>query len=201
MRLSSAIGWFVLLLLGSCTQTPMTADELSAYVMDEDNGMTKVVKAGDTHVEVMYRPTDLWVHQELGEQSPDEVRVKEIRSRYELYYYFVLSLSRNEKEALHQLSGGMPQYSELVNTLSFRMHDYVNMTTSAQDTIPVGDFILNRTFGMSQSTDVLFVFSRQEVKESEWVQFNLNEFGLGVGNQRFRFRVKDLEGAPKIFPE
>jgi hypothetical protein len=179
----------------------MTADELSAYVMDEDNGMTKVVKAGDTHVEVMYRPTDLWVHQELGGQSPDEVRVKEIRSRYELYYYFVLSLSRNEKEALHQLSGGMPQYSELVNTLSFRMHDYVNMTTSAQDTIPVGDFILNRTFGMSQSTDVLFVFSRQEVKESEWVQFNLNEFGLGVGNQRFRFRVKDLEGAPKIFPE
>jgi hypothetical protein len=77
------------------------------------------------------------------------------------------------------------------------MNDFVTLTT-AQDTIPVGDFMLNRTYGMSNSTDLLFVFSRDKAKDKDWVQFNLNEFGLGAGNQRFRFRTNDIADAPGV---
>ncbi len=92
----------------------------------------------------------------------------------------------------------MTAYSDLVQTLSFRMSHYVTLTTAPADTIPVGDFMLNRTYGLSQSTDLLFVFNNEKVRGKEWIQFNLNEFGLGTGNQRFRFRTKDIETLPGI---
>jgi hypothetical protein len=107
-----------------------------------------------------------------------------------------MSLSSNDKEALHQIASD--QYSDLVQTLSFRMSNYVTLTTSVNDTIPVGDFMLNRTYGMSNSTDLLFVFNREKTKDTDWVQFNLNEFGLGIGNQRFRFDMHTLENVPEV---
>jgi hypothetical protein len=139
----------------------------------------------------------MWVNVELGNDLDDPAKVNELRKRYDPYLYFVVSLSKNDREALHQVDRA--QYGDLVQTMSFRMPEYVTMTTSDHDTIPVGDFMLNRTYGMSTSTDLLFVFSREKAKDREWVQFNLNEFGLGVGNQRFRFRTEDLKNVPKIY--
>lgn len=192
---------FVLIALGlaNCSvQDFKTAEELSHFVRDTKNGLTKSVEVNGIKAEVTFRPTDLWVHQELGDEhgTPDEI--ERLRTKYNDYYYFILSLSRNNKEALHQVQGGMEQYSELVQVLSFRMPEYTTLTTSASDTIPVADFMLNRTYGMSSSTDVLFVFNREKAKEQEWVQFNLNEFGLNMGNQRFRFRREDLDRVPQL---
>jgi hypothetical protein len=90
------------------------------------------------------------------------------------------------------------QYGDLVQTLSFRMGDYVTLTTDANDTIPVSDFVLNRTYGFSNSTDLLFVFDRKKAEEKEWVQFNLNECGLGIGNQHFRFKMDDIKSIPVV---
>jgi hypothetical protein len=186
---------FSLLALVACKPSHLTPEELSAYIADEDHGLKKTVAIGKTNISVTYRPTDLWVQQELGNGAADPKKVEELRNKYDRYFYFILSLSHNEKEALHQAGG--EQYSELVQTLSFRMNDFVTLTT-AQDTIPVGDFILNRTYGMSNSTDLLFVFSREKAKDTDWVQFNLNEFGLGAGNQRFRFKINAIADAPGI---
>jgi hypothetical protein len=44
----------------------------------------------------------------------------------------------------------------------------------------------------------LFVFDKTKSKECEWVQFNLNEFGLGIGLQQFRFNLVEIEAAPKV---
>lgn len=178
----------------SCSKE-MTADELTQYVADEDNGLKKESTMGATTVSLIFRPTDLIVSQEL-EWADNHFPIDSIQKKYASYYFFVLSLSRNNKEALHQTN--MNEYSDLLNTLSFRMNEFVTMTTAAQDTIPVGDFMLNRTFGMSSSTDLLFVFDKTKAKDQQWVQFNLNEFGLGVGNQRFRFDVTDLENVPRV---
>jgi hypothetical protein len=185
-----------LLFTVSCKEKVLSPEELSAYVTDEENGYTQKSVTGETVISVTYRPTDLLVHQEVGDEPADAKTIEALREKYSPYYYFILSLSHNNKEALHQ--AGADQYSDLVSTLSFRMSEFVTMTTAASDTIPVGDFMLNRTFGMSTSTDLLFVFNKEKSKDQDWVQFNLNEFGLGVGNQRFRFRTKDLEEAPTI---
>jgi hypothetical protein len=146
---------------------------------------------------VRYKPTDLWVIQEIENENFDSAKLDFLRRKYSGYYYFIVSLSRDNKEALHQVNSRV-DYSELVQTMSFRMPQYVTLTTTKQDTIPVGDFMLNRTYGLSASTELLFVFSRTKAKGNSWVQFNLNEFGLGIGNQRFRFKTKDLEALPAI---
>lgn len=186
----------MLLAFVSCKPEYLSPKELEAYVTEEDHGCAKLASIGETTIAVTYRPTDLLVYQETGDEAVDIKKLEELRQKYSRYYYFILSLSHQGKEALHQ--AGREQYSNLVETLSFRMNEYVTLTTSASDTIPVGDFILNRTFGMSRSTDLLFVFNREKAKGKEWVQFNLNEFGLGAGNQRFRFNTEDLEGLPKV---
>ncbi len=189
----------VLLAGAACSSGPMTVAELETYVKDQENGLTQEIESNGYTIRVTFRPTDLWVKQEVGEgRFPDAQELAKLRHKYNAYYYFIVSLSRNNKEALHQLEGGMEQYSDLVQTLSFRMPQYTTLTTSASDTIPVGDFMLNRTYGLSRSTDLLFVFSREKAGDDAWVQFNLNEFGLGTGSQRFRFDREKLDEAPEL---
>jgi hypothetical protein len=183
--------------LSSCSPKKFSAEELQAYIIDEENGTSLTEELNGTKVTVTYRPTDLWVSHEIDHEVVSMPEIDSLRKRYSDYYYFTVSLSRNNKEALHQVSN-MGEYSELVQTLSFRMPQYVTLTTAKQDTIPVGDFILNRTYGLSSTTDLLFVFNKKKATDTDWVQFNLNEFGLGLGNQRFRFSTKDLEETPQI---
>jgi hypothetical protein len=181
--------------LYGCESKRLSQNQYTEYISDESNGLTKSVDIGNTTVGVSYRPTDLWVLQELGDSPMTEEKINDARKKYSPNIYFILSLTTDDKEALHQ-SG--QQYSDLLQTLSFRMNEYVSLTTSSNDTIPVGDFILNRTYGMSGSTDILFVFNKEKAKDSNWIQFNLNEFGLGIGNQRFRFDINDIENSPQV---
>lgn len=192
------ISLFIFLTLGCRPKEFTSADELQKYIQDEDNGLKISKQVGDYKLDVTYRPTDLLVDQEVEGQTIDLKQLESIRHRYDTYHYFVLSLSRDKKEALHNSGGGMDQYSELVQVLSFRMGDYVTMTTNTSDTIPLGDFILNRTYGLSTSTDLLLVFNREKSQDKDWIQVNLNEFGLGVGNQRFRFRREELDQVPRL---
>lgn len=188
----------IFLILASCTPKEVEYNELINYIQDEDNGLHKQAGMNGIVTEVTYKPTDIWLHLELGDNHTTQMQIDSLRKHYKSYHYFSVSLSKDNKEALHSSASSMSQYSELVQTLSFRMNEYVTLTTSAQDTIPVGDFILDRTYGLSSATSLLFVFSKDKTTSAEWIQFNLNEFGLGTGNQRFRFKNKDLLKAPSL---
>jgi len=194
-RLSFTYILFAGMLCG-CGPKRLSEAELGKYIADESNGICKSAIVGNTTIKVSYRPADLWVSQELTNVSVTEKQITTIRGKYSPYLYFILSFSTDNKETLHQSAG--QQYSDLVQTLSFHMHDYVSLTTSTNDTIPVSDFMLNRTYGMGNSTDLLFVFSKEKAKDKDWIQFNLNECGLGIGMQRFRFDKNDLDNAPEI---
>jgi hypothetical protein len=178
--------------LGCRKQEFSSPDELNKFIADPEHDLKQTNELNGYKVTVTFRPTDLLVYQEIGDQHPTAAAIDSARKKYNSYYYFILSLSHGNREALNP-ADGLTQYSELVQTLSFRMNDYVTMTTSQSDTIPVGDFMLNRTYGISSTTDILFVFNKEKAKGNEWVQFNLNELGIGLGNQRFRFKVEDLE--------
>jgi hypothetical protein len=173
--------------------------ELNEYIADEENQLVKKIKVQAYSLRVSYRPTDLWIYQEADNLKIDVGTYNSLNQRYSNYYYFILSLSKANKEMLDPATtGGLGQYSELVQTLSFRMNNYVTLTTPAQDTISPGDFMLHRTYGLSEATNILFVFDKNKSKGKEWVSFNLKEFGLGIGDQRFRFKTEDLEKAPKL---
>jgi hypothetical protein len=185
----------ILAICGACEPNRLTPEELDIYIADEANGLIKFVETGRSRVGVAYRPTDLLVHQNIAGNATVAM-IEAERKKYSPYLYFILSLSTDNREALHATEA--MKYGDLVQTLSFRMGDYVTLTTDANDTIPVSDFVLNRTYGFSNSTDLLFVFDRKKAEEKEWVQFNLNECGLGIGNQHFRFKMDDIKSIPVV---
>jgi hypothetical protein len=185
------------LFLTGCTSGSMRREELVAFIEDADNGLRQEAQAGETRVEVCYLPTDIMVCQESGEQEVDTVKINGLKKKYAGYYYFRASFSRNNKEVLHQPGRGFDQYSDLVQNMSFRMPAYVNLTTDS-DTIPLADFMLNRTFGFSNATEILLAFNKEKASGKESLQLNMKEFGLNIGNQRFHFQVNDLEHAPRI---
>ncbi|ELR73391.1 Putative lipoprotein precursor [Fulvivirga imtechensis AK7] len=198
-------GNFAVLIAGSllftlgCKPTYLSEEGLKSYVLDPDNELTKEISYKDYSVKVTFRPADLLIAQETGgETEVEKEELERLRQKYSDHYYFILSLSRDNKEAHYQTGQGFGQFSELVQRLSFRMHEYVNLTTSAQDTIHVGDYIFPRTYGMGGATNLMFAFNREKSIGKEWLQLNLKEFGLGVGNQNFRFRIEDIETVPKI---
>jgi hypothetical protein len=178
----------------------LSEKELSTFIIDEDNGLSKSIISNDIKVTVTYRPTDLLASQEL--RTFPEVTAQQIldaRVKYQDHYYFLVSLSRSNNELIIPSSQGLSSFSDLLNTISFHMADIAKLTTSGQDTIPVADYIYNRTFGMSNSTDLLFVFEKPKTQNHRSISFNLDEFGVGIGKQSFEFNAFTLESAPKIY--
>ena len=187
---------FLLLTLASCTQEKLSQAELIQHI-NSDPKLSKSKKHQDFDITVTFRPTDLLVAQEINNDHPvDTSRLNALRKKYQGHYYFILSLSKNEKEAIYQIP--QAHFSGIVQTLSFGMSPYINLTSSGQDTVAVADYIFSRTYGMGTATTLMFVFSREKVKEDEWVQFNLKEFGMSLGNHSFRFNIADLEGVPSL---
>jgi len=191
------ITFIVLLSSLSCTPEYLNKQALNGYLQEESNGLSLLKDYGNLKLKVTYHPTDLLIEQELG-NNYDEEKIKSLREKYEPYAYFMVNMESNGRDALYGSSAGQSDFSDKLQTLSFRMGEYVNVTTSAQDTIPVADYAFPRTFGLAKSTNLLFVFNREEMKGKEWISFNLNEFGLKSGDQRFRFKVADLENIPKL---
>jgi hypothetical protein len=190
---------FTFLFSLGCTAEYLPKEELVEFIADEDNGLSISHDVNGFQLKVSYHPTDLLVLQETGEKSiPPGGALESIRDKYKDYHYFILSISKGRKEALYSGQESQGQFSELIQTLSYRMGNHVNLTTSRQDTVFLADYIYQRTYGMSEATNLLFVFSEEEIKEPEWIQFNLKEFGLGLGNQNFRFNMRDLRQAPKL---
>jgi len=182
----------------SCAKNYVTEKELKKYILDEKNGLRKSVQHGDYTVDAIYRPNDLLMLQEMGSSKPDSSLIKKLRGKYSSHYYFILSISKKGKEVVSPASMPYDEFSDLLQNVSFRMGEFVNITTAKQDTIALADFIYNRTFGMSSSSEILLVFDKKKVTDTDWVQINLGELGLGIGTQNFRFEKEKLDEAPRI---
>ncbi|MCG8310014.1 MAG: hypothetical protein MI975_21640 [Cytophagales bacterium] len=187
-----------LFLVQSCSPEPVTEEALQAYVREPGNGLIKTSKRGRLEVSAVYRPSDLIVAQEQRGKATNEATVQKLKEKYGDYAYFVLSISDNGKDALYSTAGSYQQFSDNLQKLSFRMNDYLHMTTSAKDTVYLTDHHFSRMHGMGGSTQVLLAFDRNQIKNEGWVQLNLKEMGLGAGRVNLRFDVKDILNTPGI---
>lgn len=192
----SLITYFLVIAVSCNSPAYLSEQELLEYIRDQDNGLVKTKQAPPFNLTVQYRPNDLLVLQELGKDR-DVMQIAKARVKYRDYAYFILSMDIEGKNALYGSSADMAMFSENLQNLSFRMADKVSLITSAQDTIEVADYIFDRTYGMG-STTLMFVFSKDKLKDAEWFTFNLKEFGMGTGDQRFRFKNNALFTTPRL---
>ncbi len=198
MKLQSHYILLLSMLLCACTPKYMSEEELQKFVL-ENSELSKKREFKGYEIQLYYKPTDLLIAQELGgELAKSKEELERLQQKYANHEYFILSLSKNNKEALYQMGNGFDQFSEIVQTLSFNMGNYVNSTTSGKDTVEIDDYVFPRTYGMGMSTNIMFVFSKEKSKDDEWIQVNIKEFGMGLGNQVFRFKREELENLPSI---
>ena len=87
----------ILLLIGCDNKTFSDEQELWQYVKDETNGYIQHKKVNDIDFTLLYKPTDLLVHQELGD-SKDAKKISVLREKYKAFMYFNLSMSKKNKE-------------------------------------------------------------------------------------------------------
>ena len=187
-----------LLLLISCKHNPQSIMELEQYVMDEASGLIQSTQYGPVRMQMIYRPTDLLVAHDLSSISEaDNSKAQTIRERYNPYLYFVLDIEQEEQNVLYKRNN-QQEFSQLLQNLSFRMGNYVQMTTSEHDTIPLTDFAYPRLYHYGGSTQVMLVFDRDKLQQDEWIQLTLKDIGLGTGRQHFRFQMKDIDNTPNL---
>ncbi|GFZ94241.1 hypothetical protein GCM10011531_27550 [Aquaticitalea lipolytica] len=190
---------FIVFLLVNCSNNAFTDEEaLLEYLKDEENGYVQRKSVNGIDFELMYRPTDLLVKQELGDSIISD-RVKVLRDKYSKYLYFNLSMSKNNKELLSTTPKNRAEFGQMVNQLVFGMNEKVHLYTQSNDTIQMIDYVYPRLYGMGKSSSLMFVFQRDEKKlKEEYLNFNIQDFGLLTGEVNFKVSSQKVNKEPYI---
>lgn len=184
--------------IGCGQNTFETESELWSYIKDVNNGYSFEKQVGNVSYRLTYRPTDILVKQELG--NDDRAKsVDSLRNKYGNYLYFNLSMSVNGKELLSSRVGDRNDFGSMVNLMAFGMTDKVHLVSGRRDTIAMIDYVFPRMYGISNSADILLVYPRDErLFESDHLQFTVEDLGFNTGEVGFKIPTKNLKEEPKL---
>jgi len=195
---NSLLSLLLLLIISSCTKTFDTQEEMNDFIKDEDNGYNyKKTIVGVDYV-LQYRPTDLLVKQELGDEI-DVARVEKLRQKYNKYLYFNLSMSKNNQELLNGVARDKAKFGQMVNELAFGMEEKVHLYTPEKDTLAMADFIYPRMYGMSNATSIMIVYPREtKFMNQDYLNFVIEDLGLDTGDIKFKLNMQALQKEPQL---
>jgi hypothetical protein len=186
----------VCLLFLSCNQKQFDSrEELLEYLQDEENGYIQKKAVNGVDFSLMYRPTDLIVSQMLQPKKLNEV--DSLRMEYKNYLYFNLSISKGNQEILSALPS-KNDFGSMVNMLAFGMEEKTYLYTNNRDTIQILDYIYPRMFGTTNTTSMMFVYPRMEMDNIQFLNFSVEDIGLGTGDIKFKIPINKIKNQPKI---
>lgn len=185
-------------MLFSCSRDQFdSASKYQDFISDETNGYLQKKTVNGIHFTLQYKPTDMLVEQEIVELS--EENISTLRNKYKQYLYFNLGMSKDNRELLSATPKNRNEFGAMVNQLAFGMGDRVNLISAARDTLPLLDFIYPRMYGMSGSTNILFVYSRDENSlNGEFLNFIIQDIGLFTGEVKFKIPTTLIIDAPTL---
>lgn len=189
----------LIVIVSSCGNKSFdTAEEMVTFISDEENEYCYKKEVNGVTYTLQYRPTDLLVQQELGDNA-SEKKVKQLREKYNKYLYFNLSMSLNGQELLSNVVRDKAQFGQMVNDLAFNMDQKVHLYTPEKDTLSMTDFVYPRMYGMTNATTILIVYPRdkQLLKEDE-LNFTIEDLGLNTGEVKFKIHTQPLKKEPQI---
>ena len=190
------LGILAILLVFSCdTKTFDSQEDLTNFLKNDDHGYLKRKKSNGVTFELIYKPTDLLVAQDLENIG----HVDSLRTMYSKYLYFTLSMSVNEQEILSQSVSDKQKYGKELTQLLFQMNDNIHLFNEKRDTIVMLDYVYPRMYGMSNKTTLLLVYPRNEIiKKSNSVNLTIEDLGFQTGETRFTFDINKLINEPKL---
>ena len=180
----------------SCQQQ-VSKEELVNYLHDPDHGLLVERNKGTYALAATYIPSDLIVLQELTRQQERHGKKVNLQ-KSENTHYVSLTISDAGKEIFNRFAQQTEQFALLTDHVAYQMDHYAYFRSSETDSIPLVSFNSPLTYGMNDRTKMLFSFSDPSLEESDWLELVVSEFGLGIGQQRFRFNVNQLQKIPSL---
>ncbi|BFP40644.1 hypothetical protein FGF1_14890 [Flavobacteriaceae bacterium GF1] len=187
------------ILVMSCSQKRFDSEkELWAYVKTPENGYFHEKKVGQITYSLTYRPTDVMVKQMLPNDFSERT-IDSLRNKYKDYLYFNLGITANNKEILNGKVGNRSAFRAMVNKLAFGMKENLTLIGKSRDTIEMLDYVYPRMYGMSNSTDMLLVYPKDNsfLKE-EYFFFTIKDLGFATGEVAFKIKTKALSEEPRL---
>jgi hypothetical protein len=190
--------FLLLTFISSCSKSFDTQEEMNDYIKDEDNGYNYKKTVSGVNYVLQYRPTDLLVKQELGDDK-NPAKVEKFRKHYSQYMYFNLSMSKNDQELLNGVAQDKAKFGQMVNELAFGMEEKLHVYTPTKDTLALADFIYPRMYGMSNSTSIMIVYPRDsKYMNQKYLNFVVEDLGLDTGDIKFKLNTKALANEPQL---
>lgn len=188
---------FVLaLVFFSCSVSELPEEDLKAYILNEENGLHKVVTKGDITIEASYWPTSLVWKNELKEAEDADTKNR-LMEQYDSLNYFLLHFSRNGDEIENNFVSNRDYFSSVINYLSFQISRDI-FQVNGRDTTMALDVIYSRTFGLTSGTAVIAVFPGDLTTSMNDVTICFNDTMLDMGASKFEFKSSDIRKTPTL---
>jgi hypothetical protein len=171
-----------------------TKQELQQYLRADENGLIHRRETAGTLIEIIYKPKDLVIAQEVGS---DGKRWSEIERELDSLDYFVLKLSRNNQEIENSLAGDPGRFTRAVSYLAGEMSADVSLQIEGEK-LDVEDMIYVQTFGSASGSNILFVFKSALEKRDEDFSFVFDDAMFGTGRSQFDFEIEKINDIPKL---
>jgi hypothetical protein len=197
--IKSSIYFLMLIFLASCqNKTFDTIDEVTNYVNDEENEYKYSKIINGVQYQLVYRPTDALVNQELAGRKNSKL-IGTLRNKYNKYMYFNLSMSLNDQELLSSVAGDREKFGQIVSDLAFGMSDKVNLYTQEKDTLTMIESVYPRMYGMTNSTSLMIVYPRDKrYLKDEYLNFTVEDLGFNTGEVKIKIKTRALLNEPQL---
>jgi hypothetical protein len=184
----------------SCTTKSFdTPEAMWKHLKEKDNGYLHTKSVNGYDFSLVYKPTDLLVHQELGTDTSNTKKIATLRAKYKEYLYFTLSMSKAQKELLSTAPKNRQEFGAMVNQLAFGMREKVHVFSQKKDTLEMLDYIYPRMYGMSKATTMLFVYPRDsKYLKDEYLNFTIEDLGMYTGEIKFKIPTEKIKNEPEL---
>jgi hypothetical protein len=194
----------VALLICGCSLTAfffsdknLNKEDINAYISEPSNGLIKSKKIGAVSIEVLFKPSDLLIHQDwksIQVSSDKEGLIK----NYNAHYYFILSISNGGQELESDMAKKNESMDQAIDELSFGMGQYITIVNDKNDTISIEDYAYPRTYGGSTRSSFILAFRNEKLKNAETFKVCIDYPYLMVGKQEFEFEINNIQAVPSL---
>ena len=189
----------VMLVLCCCGSKEFENEEvLWSFIKNPDYGYLQEKSVNGVDFSLLFKPTDLLVAQEIRNKDATPKEIDSLRNKYGQYVYFNLSMSRGNQELLNSVAGDRDKFGSMINTLSFRMQDKIELYSNKKDTVPLVDYIYPRMYGTNKKTSILLVYFNDDIKRYQELNMIIKDLGFGTGDISFKYHNSIFKNSPQI---
>lgn len=199
----------VLVVFVGCTKQEVNSvSEYSKWINNAENGLIKIKKIKGLEIAVKYLPTEYLILKELEESDDTSENNRErIKKEYENAITFLMTIGpdenkKNNNDIMFEGIKSYKEYSERLVSMNFEIDKNVSLNTTHAELKPVLA-VLENTYGLSKSRNIMFVFSpneseKKDMKTSNNIDFVYSDELFSLGIMHFSFDYDQLENLPHI---